>query len=87
MKLSATFSNEASRRNPSRARAHAHADSAALTRSSTKSKGWSAARSLTEKGHEVRKRGLPLWDSVQHGIEENLGADKVRQLQRLLASL
>ena len=43
--------------------------------------------SLTEKGHEVLKRGLPLWDSVQHGIEENLGADKARQLQRLLASL
>lgn len=43
--------------------------------------------SLTEKGHEVLKRGLPLWDSVQHGIEKNLGVDKARQLQRLLASL
>lgn len=43
--------------------------------------------SLTEKGHDVLKRGLPLWDSVQHGIEKNLGAEKARLLQRLLASL
>ena len=46
-----------------------------------------ARLSLTEKGHQVVRRGLPLWDSVQLGVEERLGPEKARQLQRLLASL
>jgi len=46
-----------------------------------------ALLSLTEAGHEALRRGLPLWDSVQQGIEQRLGAEKARQLQRLLAGL
>ena len=46
-----------------------------------------ARLSLTEKGHQVVRVGLPLWDSVQLGVEERLGPEKARQLQRLLASL
>jgi DNA-binding MarR family transcriptional regulator len=46
-----------------------------------------ARLSLTEKGHQVVRRGLPLWDSVQLGVEERLGPEKARQLRRLLASL
>jgi hypothetical protein len=46
-----------------------------------------ASVDMTESGLDVLRRGDPLWDHVQHGIEARLGPTGVAQLRELLQAL